>query len=80
MKVRGKGNKERIAYATNGSRIAIETWLAARGEQPGALLCPVNKGGRITLRRMTDQAILYRLRVCAAKAGVAKFTVSRMTT
>ena len=71
---RGKGRKARTVYATNGGRSALEAWIMARGSEPGPLLCPVNKGGRVSLRRMTDQAVLYRLRSRAAAAGVAAFT------
>ncbi len=36
-------------------------WLAVRGDAPGPLLCPVNKGKRVTLRRLTSQAVLFIL-------------------
>lgn len=71
---RGKGRKARVVYATNGGRSALDAWATLRGSAPGPLLCPVNKGGRISVRRMSDQAVLYRLRVRAAAAGVAAFT------
>lgn len=71
---RGKGRKARTVYATNGGRTALDAWIAVRGDDEGPLLCPVNKGGRISLRRMSDQAVLYRLRARAAAAGVAAFT------
>ncbi len=35
----------------------MAAWLPVRGPDPGALFLPINKGGRITLRRMTDQAV-----------------------
>jgi site-specific recombinase XerD len=34
----------------------------------------VNKGGRITIRCMTDQAVLYTLRRRAVQAGVVSFS------
>lgn len=71
--VRGKGNKERTAYVTNGSRNALETWLAIRGDAPGALFFPVNKAGRLVSRRMTDQAVYMLLGRLAVKAKVARF-------
>ena len=74
LRVLGKGNKARLAFLTNGTRRAVEAWLAVRGDAPGALLCPVNKAGKVTVRRMTDQAVLYRLRTRAEQAGVATFS------
>ena len=41
---------ERKVYATNGGKEAIDAWIASRGDWPGALLCPVAKGGRIKPR------------------------------
>lgn len=72
--VRGKGNKERAAFVTNGSRNALETWLAVRGEEPGALFFPVNKADRIVRRRMSDQAVYMLLRRLAEKASVSSFS------
>jgi integrase len=54
----GKGRKDRIVYASNGSKDALEDWIAIRGNEAGALFHPVNKGDRIIFRRMSDQAVL----------------------
>ncbi len=40
LRIRGKGRKERTAYATNGSLNALRAWLRARRSEPGPLLCP----------------------------------------
>lgn len=74
LMVRGKGRKERVAYVTNGSRNALETWLAIRGDSAGPMFLPVNKAGRIVPRRMTDQAVYMLLRRLAEKAKVARFS------
>jgi len=58
----GKGRKARITYAANGCLLALEQWLEIRGTEPGPLFCPVSKGGQISLRRMTDQAVYIVLR------------------
>ncbi len=71
LTVHGKGNKSRITYATNGSRAAIAAWLLVRGSESGALFCPINKGGRLTIRRMTEQAVLGIVQKRAARASVA---------
>lgn len=71
----GKGNKGRVSYAgAAGSRAAIASWLGVRGKGPGPLFCPVNKGGKVTLRRMTDQAVRKILNKRATEAGVASFS------
>jgi integrase len=70
----GKGNRARIGYATGGAQGAIAAWLDHRGRGLGPLFCPVNKGGRPEVRRMTGQAVLDILNRRAAKAGVAPFT------
>ncbi len=70
----GKGNKERTVYATNGTADALAAWLGVRGSAPGALFCPINRGGRITVRSMTTQAIFDRLQALATRANVNRFS------
>jgi site-specific recombinase XerC len=41
LTVRGKGNRERKGWVTNGSFEAVEAWLACRGAEPGPLFFPV---------------------------------------
>ena len=65
---------ERQVYATNGGKEAIDAWLARRGFWPGALLCPVAKGGRIQRRDITDQAVMMRVGYLAKQAGVEAVT------
>jgi len=70
----GKGNKARLVYAQGGAAGYLADWLAVRGSSAGPLFCPVDKAGRVALRRMTPQAILYLLRRRAERAGVAAFS------
>jgi site-specific recombinase XerD len=65
-----KGGKDRLVYATNGGKAAIDAWLVVRGAEPGPMFLPVNKGGRILFRRMTDQSIYNVLEKRADQAGV----------
>lgn len=70
----GKGNKSRVAYVTNGAVEAISAWLAARGAEPGPLLCPVNKAGHVVVRPMTDHALYFIMLKLAHSAGVKRFS------
>ena len=70
----GKGRKDRMAYAPSGCRAALEAWLGARGTDAGPLFVPINKSGKLTLRVMSDQAVLYILRKRAREAGLAAFS------
>lgn len=81
----GKGRKARTAYATGGARAAIEAWLRARSSAPHqphavntdagkSLFYPINKGGNLTARRMSDQAVLNVVRKRALRSGVKSFS------
>jgi site-specific recombinase XerC len=72
--VQGKGAKQRKAFVTNGSRSALETWLAVRGGHRGPLFLPVNKADRIEHRRMSTQAVYTILRRLGTRAQVEKFS------
>ena len=84
VRVRGKGNKERMAYAEGGADRAVNLWVGLRGDSEGALLLPVNKGGRIVRERddggeerparMSDQAVYDVVRRRQKEAGVKKLS------
>ena len=73
---RGKGGKRRVVYLTAEALHIIEDWLLVRGSEPGALICPVNKGGRVELRHFApDGDGIYKLvQQRAIKAGVKRFS------
>lgn len=70
----GKRNKARITYLANGAGHAMRDWLAIRGDAPGALFYPVNKGGKLQARRMTNQAVYNALEKRGLQAGVKEFS------
>lgn len=70
----GKGRKDRITYVENGAREALADWLSVRGSEPGALFVPIGKSGKLVVRRMADQSILYILRKRARQAGLKPFS------
>ena len=71
---RGKGNKARMMYATNGASEALGDWLVRRGSEPGPLFVPVDKAGRIVFRRLTPESVFDRLAHLARRAGVTRFS------
>jgi site-specific recombinase XerC len=66
----GKGHKDRTAWVTNGSSLALADWLAVRGDEPGPLFTAIGKGGRLSHDRLSGQAIHVMLRKRAKQAGV----------
>jgi integrase len=70
----GKGGKDRTVYLPSEAISYLENWLAIRGRKPGALLCPIRKGGQIEIRHMTPQAVLLIVQKRAAEAGVESFS------
>jgi integrase len=49
LMIRGKRNKQRSAYITNGAADALKDWIAIRGFKAGALFVEVIKAGRYCL-------------------------------
>lgn len=72
----GKGNKTRTVYLNNMAVDLVKQWLAVRGDEPGALVCPINKGGRITIKHFqaSGDAIYKLIKGRAKKAGIAHFS------
>ena len=70
LTVTGKGRRQRRSALPVGGRRAMAAWLELRGLDEGPLFCPVDKIGRITLRRLTTQAIYALVDRRACKAGV----------
>ena len=67
----GKGRQQRMVYATNGSRAALDAWLCVRGEAPGALFLPATRHGRVRAEgRLTPHAVFAWLTRLHARAGV----------
>jgi len=71
---RAKGRRQRGVHLPNGTGEALDGWLTLRGTEPGPLLCPVDKAGRVTLRALTPQSIFDRLRHLGARAGLVAFS------
>lgn len=74
LKVRGKGDTERLVPLASGVTAALNDWLSVRGASAGPLLCPVRKGGRVELRRMSAQAIYDALLKRGREARIASLS------
>ena len=64
------GRGERRVEPPDRARSALARWLAIRGDGPGPLFNPVNKGGRIERRRLSEQAIYIACQKRASEAGL----------
>jgi site-specific recombinase XerD len=74
MRIRGKGNKERLCPLPAGAKPLLRRWISFRRGALGPFLCPVTKTGRVVLRRMSAEALVQRLQLRATQAGVAHFS------
>jgi site-specific recombinase XerC len=74
LRVLGKGNKERMCYVTNEALVYLRRWLAVRGREAGPLFLPINKGGVVARRRLTDQAILVIVQRLARRARISELS------
>jgi integrase/recombinase XerC len=54
-KIRGKGNKERLAYYSEGCTEALMKWLAVRGEAEGALFWLEVAGIKMLFKRIKTE-------------------------
>ncbi len=73
IRVIGKGNRERIVYATGGTKAALDAWLAHRGVTvAGPILVPVSHAGAVDVGRgITPHSLMMRLRKRSEEAGIA---------
>lgn len=69
----GKGGKDRTVYLPTGALQVVEDWLVVRGNAPGPLLCPISRGRRVMMRRLTSQAVLFVLQKRTKETGIAAF-------
>ncbi len=71
---KGKGGKDRTVYLPTSAIPYVVDWLTVRGQTPGALLCPIRKGGEIQYRHLSSQSVLLIVQKRADPAGVKTFS------
>ncbi len=71
---KGKGDKYRRVYIPQSAMSLVSAWLKVRGNVPGALLCPIRRGGRIEIRHLIPHSVLLILQRRAKQAGVESFS------
>ncbi|MEU4234829.1 tyrosine-type recombinase/integrase [Nonomuraea sp. NPDC026600] len=76
LRVRGKGNKERLVFLTRSAAARLQDWLAERGSDPGGLFPPftprparLRKDARGRIAHLTGQTISH---VLTARSKQAK--------
>ena len=74
LRVLGKGDKERLVPLVGGAARAVADWLVVRGDHPGGLFLPLNKGGRVVGERIGGQAVYDILKKRLGQAGVAQLS------
>ena len=68
----GKCDMERMAYAPEGARAALDAWLAVRGADPGPILAPISQTGMVRADAgMTPHALMVRLKRRTKQAAIA---------
>jgi site-specific recombinase XerD len=71
IRVVGKGGKQRLVPLSPTAAPVIECWLACRGEQPGPLFCPIDRGDNLQHgRSLSGEAIRQVLGRRSLAAGV----------
>ena len=70
LKVQGKRNKARRVPVVGGAVEALAEWLTVRGTLPGPLFVRIRKSDRMTMERLTTQAVYHILTQRVGEAGI----------
>lgn len=65
-----RGEKERVFQTSDSAKQTLDSWLSVRESKPGPFLLPIDKTGRIVMRRLTPDAILKIIQKRGAQAGI----------
>ncbi len=70
----GRGARRAWSTSLPAAGLLWTDWLDERGDDAGPLLCPLNRGGTITLRRISDHVVFVVCRKRAEQAGIQPFS------
>ncbi len=73
LMIRGKQDKYRSVYITNGAADAVQDWLIVRGYSDGPLFVSINRGG-VLGASLSTQAVYNVLAKRGQQAGVTNFS------
>ena len=74
LRILGKGSKQREVFLSEEAAAALADWLKLRSRRLGPLFTRVSKSGKVSLQRLSAQAIYTILRSRQLKAGLEAFT------
>jgi integrase len=74
VRVVGKGRRVREVPIKGGTLEAIRAWLRCRGDEPGPLVGPVRKGGKVSLDALAPAAVLRICEKRGQEAGLREFS------
>lgn len=66
----GKRGRERVCVLVDEAKRLVDVWLEVRSESSGPLLCPVGRGGRVRVARITGGGILKIMTKRCDEAGM----------
>ena len=74
LRILGKGSKQREVFLSEDAVVTLENWLSHRGRRLGPLFTRASKGGKVSLNRLSPQAVYYVLKSRQKQAGLEAFT------
>jgi site-specific recombinase XerD len=67
----GKRRTQRTVFLNPDACRFLTAWIAARGEEPGPLFCPVRSTGEVEISRLGGETIWYLVKRRQRAAGIA---------
>jgi integrase len=74
LRILGKGSKQREVFLSADAVTTLDDWLSHRGRRLGPLFTRISKGGKVSLNRLSPQAVYYVLKTRQKQAGLESFT------